>query len=77
MVRLSQLPFPRPTRRETLIDVVANMHKLMAKTGITPDQLVTCAELVRDNTSKIDQARFDPADGPKIPPYNHRQGVDN
>lgn len=69
-MRLSQLPFPRPKRRETLIDVVANMHKLMAKTGITPDQLVTCAEVVRDNINKIDQARFDPAGEPKIQVYN-------
>jgi len=69
-MRLSRLPIPRPPRSETLIDVVAKMHKLMAKTGITPDQLVTCAEVVRDNINKIDQARFGPAGAPKIPPYN-------
>jgi len=56
-MRLKRLPFPRPTRSETLIDVVAKMHKLIAKTGITPDQLVTCATLVRDNIRQIDASR--------------------
>lgn len=48
------IPFPRPVERESLIDVVNQLHKLIIKSGITPDHLVTCSEMVRDNIKKID-----------------------
>ena len=50
-------PFPRKMPRESFIGVVDSLHKLVAKTGVTPDQLVTCAEIVRDNVSRIDAMR--------------------
>lgn len=67
MVILSRLPFPRPMPRSSLINVVDNLHKLIEKKGITPDQLVVCAELVRDNVRKIDAARGYPVK-PAPPP---------
>lgn len=67
-MRFSCLPFPRPMPRSNLINVVDNLHKLIEKKGITPDQLVICAELVRDNIRQMDAARgypFEPATPPK------------
>lgn len=51
------IPFPRPVQREGFIDVVNQLYKLVIKSGITPDQLVTCSEMVRDNIKKIDGIR--------------------
>lgn len=50
-------PFPRLIKRKNLLDVIEKMQNLLDKSGISSEQLVSCAEIVRDNNKRIDVIR--------------------
>lgn len=50
-------PFPRMIKRKNLLDVIERLQNLLDKSGISSDQLVSCAEIVRDNNRRIDVIR--------------------
>lgn len=70
---------PRETPRHKnqnikLMAVVHRLQRLMINENLTPDELVGCAQIVRDNYGRLnDMIRpdpFPPASAPKIPRWN-------
>lgn len=57
-----------------LMAVVHRLQRLMINENLTPDELVGCAKIVRDNYGRLnDMIRpdpFPPASAPKIPRWN-------
>ncbi|HEX4500252.1 MAG TPA: hypothetical protein VH187_03645 [Scandinavium sp.] len=69
-------PVPPMHSRKSLrlMAIVQRLQQIMVNENLTPSELVGCAEIVRDNYSRMDEinnpkaARFPPARGPIIPP---------
>lgn len=62
------------TKSIKLMAVVHRLQQIMINENLTPDELVGCAGIVRDNHRKYSDISnlkievFAPAKGPKIPP---------
>lgn len=76
MHRLSRDIPKHKTHSVKLMAVVHRLQNLMINENLSPEELVGCAEIVRDNYDRfndIDNAGvFTPASGPKIPPMPKR-----
>lgn len=61
--------FPMELRRQNILQAVDKLQQIMANMELSPDQLVVCAEIVRDNHRRVDSilTTLDPA-----PPLKHR-----
>ena len=57
-----------------LMAVVHRLQRLMINENLTPDELVGCAQIVRDNYGRLNDMiqpdHFPPASAPKIPRWN-------
>lgn len=59
--------YPVELRRQNVLKAVDKLQQIIASMDLSPDQLVVCAEIVRDNHRRVDSilAKLDPAPPPK------------
>lgn len=61
--------FPVELRRQGVLKAIDKLQQIMVSMDLSPDQLVVCAEIVRDNHRRVDSilTKLDHAPPPKHP----------
>lgn len=59
--------YPIELRRQSVLKAVDKLQQIMVSMDLSPDQLVVCAEIVRDNHRRVDSilTTLEPAPPPK------------
>lgn len=59
--------YPIELRRQGVLRAVDKLQQIMVSMDLSPDQLVVCAEIVRDNHRRVDSilTTLEPAPPPK------------